>query len=379
MKSLLKLSLKSVLGCVLIVSLVTNVFAAQFEPSKTSTLITSFTTAGYSSQIDVSGITLKYESSDVTTLTPALSYVLGFNVSNADGLKGMSLKVVIYNDPTGNRVAANIDGSTTTGDAFVFTWDQNDVASPDANPDPLIVYTEGANSLNAPWILYGNSSNLRDFKNDTYPTSYDFFIPFGLAANAVASDSWKIVVYVTNGAGTSTDSVAFGSPLAVQWFGQVAILEEEVEGIPTMSWGQVEYDAIYSDSSSAAEVSVRYTSNGNFDTYVSGSSSWSFIPAGATTSIGSVYLNTNPTENGTFGIRINRTAYNILEQTGGYVSNSGFIQMSSTWTTLDSNQSFTSSSGVIIDYFLYLQLAGEFGNGSYFGYMGFGISNTIPN
>jgi len=374
MKSLLKLSFRSILGLVLLISVVTNVLAsAPPSPTSSGTLISSFTTSGYYSQIDVSGVTLKFDTTDVTSLTPNQAYVLGFNVSNADGLKGMSFKVVIYNDPNNNVNPANIEGSTTTGDAFVFVWDQADVAAPDANFDPAIVYADGANSENAPWLLYTSSCNTRDFRNDTYPTSYDFAMAFGLARNAISGDGWKIIVYVSNGTSTSTDSVSFGSSVAVQWYGQVSILEQEIEGVPTMSWGNVAYNAKYSDLASAADVSVRYTSNGRFDTYVSGSSQWAYYSNDGVGVDGTYYLSYDASENGTFGIRINRNTTEV--DSGGYIS--GYTQLISDWRTMDYDQSNTNASGVTFTYYLYLQLAGGFGNGTYVGDMKFGISNVV--
>jgi hypothetical protein len=68
MKSLFKLTFRSILSLLLIISVVSSVYAS--GPSITGTLSSSFTTTGYQSQIDVTDLTLKSGESSVTTLSP---------------------------------------------------------------------------------------------------------------------------------------------------------------------------------------------------------------------------------------------------------------------------------------------------------------------
>lgn len=364
MKSLFKLTFRSILSILLIISVVSSVYATS-GPSSYADLISSFTTAGYQSQIDVTDLTFEYFEQTITSLTPNETYSVGFTVSNTDGLQDMKFRVVLYDDSESAINPLTVEGTSINGDVLVFDFD----ASVGVNPQ--IDYAEGALG-NVSWYL--RNHNLSEFVNDNNPTTYTFSIDVEISRIAKATSDWKLIVYVESGDTTpSTDNISFGSSIAVNWYGAVSIEETEINYIDTMNWGEVAYNTTYSDAGAEEDVKVKYISNGHFDTYASASDSWSFIEQGL--NHGTVYLDAFGEDDGKFAIRANRNPFNIATTSGGYTTGSGYLQLSGNWGTLDSNQTETSEVGVEITYYLYLKIGSGFENGLYSGYLKFGIMN----
>jgi hypothetical protein len=369
MKSLFKLTFRSILSLLLIISVVSSVYAS--GPSITGTLSSSFTTTGYQSQIDVTDLTLKSGESSVTTLSPTATYKVGFTVSNTDGLQNMKFRVVLYNDLEGTFNPATVEGTTIDGDVLVFDYNAGATT-----PSVLIDYAEVALDSNTTWHLWDN--NTSGFSNAEDPTSYTFSIDVIISRIAQATSTWKLIVYVESGDTTpSTDNISFGSSIEVSWYGAISIEETEVEGIDTMTWGEVAYNTSYNTAGAEEDVLVKYFSNGVFDTYASAYSAWSFIEQGSVH--GTVYLDSFGEETGKFAIRINRIPFNIATSSGGYTTGSGFLQLSSSLVELDSDQPRTDEAGDLVTYYLYLKIGSGFQNGLYSGSIGFGISNPIPD
>lgn len=365
MKSLFKLTFRSILSLLLIISIVSSVYAT--GPSIAGTLLSSFTTTGYQSQIDVTDLTLKSGESSETTLSPTATYKVGFTVSNTDGLQNMKFRVVLYNDPNGTFNPATVEGTTIDGDVLAFDYD--------ASASTLLIdYAGGALSTNTTWSLPGN--NTSEFTNTNVTTNYTFSIDVAISRIAQATSTWKLIVYVESGDTTpSTDNISFGSSIEVSWYGAISIEETEVEDKDTMTWGEVAYNTSYSDAGAEEDVLVKYFSNGVFDTYAAASSDW------LNSNGGMVSLDLFGLDTGKFAIRINRTQFNPATTTGGYAVDSGFLQLSSSLVELDSDQPRTDEAGDLVTYYLYLKIGSGFQNGLYSGSIGFGISNgiTIPD
>jgi hypothetical protein len=375
-KSLFNFSFRSLLSLILMLMMVTSVLAtAPLSPTYSQNLVGSFTTSGFTNPIELSDLTLKNSTntSAVQTLNANEYYVVSFTVSDLDGLNGMSLRVVLYDDPDGDIVPSTLDGTTLTGDVFAFFWNQAGIASNEPQNETVVDW-ETADPGES-WYI--DSSNAQaGFANDSDPTTYNFVFKFRTSDIAVASSTWKLYVEVaTNESTPDKDSLSLESSIGMNWYGQLvsqAYKDEEQHYL--MPWGEVAHNATYANTKTATQ--FKYYSNGAFDTFVSAGESWSFCETGYTgCNHGTVTLSTDPTADKTFGIRINTSDYSIVDGTGGSVS--GYKQVSTSWVTVESNIAKTSEAGVEKSYYFYLQLGTGFENGTYTGTVSMGISNHI--
>ncbi len=376
MKSMIKYSFRSLLSLVLMLMMVTSVMASQPpSPSTYGNLYASFTTSGYTNPISVSDLTLKdsLTSQAVTALYPKTDYKIGFTVADLDGLSGMNLKVVLYNDPDGDFNPTTADATTLNGNEFVFVWNQAGVAT-GGTQNPTLVnwvdYDPGES-----WAIV-NSNQQDAFYIDSNPSSFNFVFEFKTSDIAVASTTWKLYVEVaTNEATPDEASISLEQSLTMAWNGSMQLLANtDMENHPLLSWGEIAYNAQY--ASTKTNTTVKYFSNGAFDTYASAGETWFFYEANNVGGVdGSVTLSTNPTADKTFGIRINTNDYSFDTSSGGSVS--GYKQVSTSWITVESNLARTSEAGVEKWYYFYLQLGSGFQNGTYSGTVAMGISNHI--
>jgi hypothetical protein len=359
--------------------MVTSVLAsAPPSPTYSQNLVSSFTTVGYTNPIEITDLALKdsTNTSAVQTLNANEYYVVSFSVSDLDGLNGMSLRVVLYDDPDGDIVPSTLEGTTHTGDVFAFFWNQAGIASNEPQNETVVDW-ETADPGES-WYI--DSSNAQTgFANDNDPLTYNFVFRFRTSDIAVASSTWKLYAEVaTNESTPDTDSLSLESSIGINWYGQLVsqAYKDEAQHY-LMPWGEVAYNATYANTRTATQ--FKYYSNGAFDTYVSAGETWYFYEADGIGGVdGQVTLKDTPTANGTypeFAIRINTSDYSIQDGTGGSVS--GYKQVSTNWITVESNLAKTSEAGVEKWYYFYLQLGPGFQNGTYTGTVSMGISNHI--
>ncbi len=376
-KSLFNFSFRSLFSLILMLLMVTSVLAsAPPSPTYSQNLVSSFTTVGYTNPIEITDLALKdsTNTSAVQTLNANEYYVVSFTVSDLDGLNGMNLRVVLYDDPDGDIVPSTLDGTTLTGDVFAFFWNQAGIATSQLQNETVVDWGE-ASDPGSSWIIHSSNAQA-GFYDESDPLTFNFVFRFRTSDIAVASSTWKLYVEVaTNESTPDKDSQSLESSIGMNWYGQLvsqAYKDEEQHYL--MPWGEVAYNATYANTRTATQ--FKYYSNGAFDTYVSAGESWFFHEANNVGGVdGTVTLSTDPTADKTFGIRINTSDYSIENGTGGSVS--GFKQVSSSWITVESNLAKTSEAGVEKWYYFYLQLGTGFQNGTYTGTVSMGISNHI--
>jgi hypothetical protein len=376
-KSLFNFSFRSLLSLILMLMMATSILA--IGPSTNSSLLASFTTSGFTNPIEISDLKLFDGAHTSTTLATQLTpriqntgeYTVGFTVADLDGLKGMDLKVVLYNDSTGEIEPADLEATTVNGDVLVFTWDQGGVNTEENQNEPKVIWTT---SVSNSWeIKYNNCQD--GFKLDNNPKSFTFSFSFLTSSIAVASKTWKLYVEVaTDETIPDTDSIELDESLTMSWLGQIELqADSETPPYHLMSWGNggsIAHDAKYA-STYTTEI-VKYFSNGAFDTWASAGGTWDFYEADNVGGVdGYVTLKPVPTatgERGELGIRINTTSTNG--------STDGYKQLSD-WVTVESDLDPTNESGIEQTYYFYLQLEGAFRNGTYSGTVSIGITNHI--
>lgn len=335
-----------------------------------------FTTYGYNNPTTIDEIYIEdyYYESYTDTLNPGWAYTLVFQVTDYDGIDTLSfIPKIYYNtlkdvDDTEEEAIAkdkqafdNLLGVNLDGNGFVL-----EEFSVENYYDELPYNIRKGNITDdsqSTWELYGVNQYV---SYDNYTLTVEIsFVPSKVAAYDY-DGNWAVGVKVIDNLKTPKDTYfASYTGINMSWYGEIWVDENA-----DLNFGEVSVDSTYSDNN-ASILNVKFVSNGGFSQLASVDSYWvSDVYEPGT----GYWLYANLDDS---GLVDDAQEFAIIVDYEDTLDAVNGIKVSSYYDEVQYRSTKTTESGVLFDYYFWLNTNPNFQNANYYGDVYLAIGNNL--